>query len=289
MPMALYTPPDKVVSTLPHEIIALLGAPGVGKSVSTLTFPNRYFGDFDHKVPIGELSTPCWDATWTVNTMKMEKPQGNSPANWRDATRKWLRTQLPLFSPEQTYIHDSWTQHIFMASLQIRVEDAQQAKANKFYFYQELKKYCEEIASFLKAAPCRIVATFHETPEWLEGEPTGKIKPVQDGQFKDQMFSIFSDVWRCLNGIRVRGKDAGGKTTFTTIEGRYWQVQGDASFDANANSLLAPLLRKYGIKYVKTWIDPKTNTVCGGYNEIQRIYREENLKVENEILLPPTI
>jgi hypothetical protein len=276
----MYSPSDKITSTVPHEILALVGAPGVGKSISTLTFPHRLYGDCDHKVPPGEPSIPYWDATWTTASMKMVKRHEKDPANYRDAIKKWLRENLPKFSPEQTYIHDSWTQNISMAMMQIRLEDELQGSKNKFFIWQEVKKYCEELAGYLKSAPCRVVVTFHETPEWLEGEPTGKIKPVQDGQYKDQLFSIYTDVYRCLNGIRTRVADPGGKLITKTIEGRYWQVQGDASFDTNANGTLAPLLRKHNIKYIRTWIDNE-GAVKGGYQEIQRIY---NSATSNEVL-----
>lgn len=279
----MYRPSDTVESSTPHEIIALVGAPGSGKSTSALTFPNRFWGDCDHKVPVGEPSIPFWDAAWTDKYIKRRQPV--DPPNSRDAIRKWLRVELPKFHPDQTYIHDSWTQHISMASRQIRVDESLLDKSNKFFFWGELKKYCEEVSGFIKEAPCRIVVTFHETPEWIEGEATGKMKPVQDGSFKDQLFSIYTDVWRVVNGIRVVRKDAGGMAKTSIIEGRYWQVTGDASFDCNANSTLGPLLRKYGIKYVKTWIDEKNQT-HGGFEEIQRIYAERDLKVIDGILQP---
>lgn len=221
--------------------------------------------------------------------MVVSRHAPSDPANYRDGIKKFLRQELPKFLPDQTYIHDSWTQHIVMAMQQIRIEEIMQGTRNKFYVYQELKKYCEVCADFIKSAPCRVVTTFHETPEWDDGAPTGKIKVVQDGQFRDQLFAIYTDVYRCLNGIYVRKPDAGGKITTSRIEGRYWQVQGDSTFDANANGTLAPLLRKHGIKYVETWFDPASGNIQGGYNEIQRIYNEDKLIVKEGILQRPTL
>jgi hypothetical protein len=282
----MYIPPDAKTSTAPKEIIALVGAPGCGKSTSALTFPNRIWGDGDHKVPVGEPAIPFWDASW-VETMHLRRYQPSDPPNFRDAIRKWHREQLPKFSQEQTFIDDSWTQLISMAGRQIRLDESRLDKANKFYFWGELKKYCEELAGYIKDAPCKIVVSFHETPEWSEGDPTGKMKPVQDGSYKDQLFSIYTDVYRVVNGIRITQKETSGMIKTRVIEGRYWQVQGDAAFDTNANDTLSKLIRKHGIKYVEFWIDPTTNAVLGGYNEISRIYREQDLVVKDGILLRP--
>lgn len=278
----MYTPPDAVASTQVKEIIAIVGAPGSGKSLSCLTFPNRLWYDYDHKVPVGEISVPCWDANW-VDKMHLKKQFPSDPANYRDAIRKNHRDNLAKFSPEQTIIEDSWTQLVEMAGRQIRLDESRLDKANKFFYYGELLKYCKEVSGYLKEAPCRVVSTFHETPEWIEGESTGKLKPVQEGQFKDQLFAIYTDVFRMVNGIRKTVKDAGGIIKSGIIEGRYWQVQGDASFDTNANSTLSPLLRKYGIKYIPIIIRPD-NTIAGGFEAIQKIYREDSLVVSDGIL-----
>ncbi len=281
----MFTPPDTVQSTQTIERIAIVGQPATGKTTSTLTFPNRYYGDCDHKVPQNEQTVPFWSAAWAEKDRLAKKHKTTDPANYKTAILNWMTANLPKFSPEQTYIHDSWTEHIGWAAGQIRLNELAMEKPPMYYEYRELKRYCEEICRLIKQAPCRVVTTFHETQEWEDQKPTGKVKPIQDGSFKDQLFNIYTDVYRMVTEAKIPNKDSKSPNKILKIPGYFWQVQSDSSFDANANNSLAPCLRKHNIKYIQVWME--SEVVKGGYYEIQRLLRDEAVKVESGILLRP--
>lgn len=260
----MHIPKDTVISNAPHEMIALIGAPGTGKTTSCLTFPNRIFGDFDHKLPVGEQSIPFWSPDWVKST-GVKNTYANV-INHRDAIKRWMEINCPSFTEEQTYIHDSWTMHQGFFDRQTWAEDDAMATKNAYWFWKQKGRYAQEIMDLLKSMRCRVVVTFHETNERDEdGQLTGKIKPVMDGGFKDKILGYFTDVWRQVHDPYVldangrRARDSQGKALVK--QGWFWQLVGDTQVDCNMNPTLGAKVRQLGI-----------NSVPADYANIQAIY-----------------
>lgn len=247
----MHIPKETVTSESPHEIIALIGAPGSGKTTSCLTFPNPIFYDFDHKLPAGTSSIPVWDPAW-VNSYA--KATLNIP-NRRDAFKKHLRTNHALFTPEQTLVIDSWTIMQNAFDQQTQPEEDMADKPNPFSFWKRKAQYSVEIMEMLKACKCKVVVTFHETVERdAEGELTGKLRPVMDGSFKDQLLGHFTDVWRMLcdpyEKDPATGKILMDGANKKVKRGYFWQLKGDALVNTNTNPILGAIIRAKNISMV---------------------------------------
>jgi len=259
----MHIPKESIKSTAPHEIIALIGAPGSGKTTSCLSFPNRIWYDFDHKLPANETSIPMWDAKYVDSQAK--RTYGNSPANRRDAFKKHFRENHTLYTEEQTVIIDSWTIMQNAFDQQTQLEEDMADKPNPFAFWKRKVQYATEIMEMVKACRARVVVTFHETVDRdAEGELTGKIRPVMDGSFKDQLLGHFTDVWRQLCNPYERNEKGGiviaeGKKAIKA--GWWWQLIGDEQVNTNTNPILGVKLRAAKIKMVPA-----------SYEEILKIY-----------------
>jgi len=264
--------PKEAIQTEPRakEIIALLGAPASGKTTACLTFPNRIWLDFDHKLPAGEVSIPFWDATFCDKIAR--RFSDKCPANQRDAFKKWLTENYSKFTGEQTVILDSYTNMQAAFNQQERLENDMIADEKKsgFTFWGNKMRFSEEISNFIKSMRCRVVVIFHERLERdNEGEITGKISPVLDGRYKDEILKDFTDVWRQIcfpykkdergNFVIVNGKKV--------VEEQWvWQLMSDDAFNCNMNPILGALARKANIRRVKA-----------DYNEIVKIYETKQV------------
>lgn len=255
--------PGAVTTESPHEIIALLGLPGSGKTTSCATFPNRLWLDFDHKLPIGETSIPFWDAGYCDSLAS--RTQANSPVNRRDAFKKWLRDNHTKLPADYTLILDSWTflQNAF--DQQTQLEEDMADKPNPFAFWKRKIQFSTEICEMLKACRCRVIVTFHESIERdEEGLPTGKIQPLMDGKFKDQLLGHFTDAWHQVCNPYER--DEKGKVVIregkrAIVPGFYWELIGSELFNTNTNPILGAKVRKHNIKMI-----------TANYAELQRVY-----------------
>lgn len=268
----MYIPKDAVVSTAPHEIIALIGEPGSGKTTSALTFPNPIFGNIENKLPPGVTQIPMWSADWCENVMKIPrryKVGANSRPNKRDAIKKWLAENFQHFAPEQTFILDNWTFLQLAFDEETNLEDdnlpvnPKTGNRDGFWFWKQKLRWSSEVIGYLKSMPCRVVVTFHETRERDDdGNLTSKIRPCQDGSFKDQLLGHFTDVWRQLKDPVVTERDDKGNMKSKKImPGFWWQLIGDEVVNCNTNPGLGQKLRAKGIKYVPA-----------DYSEIVKIY-----------------
>ena len=259
----MHIPTDTIKSTAPHEIIALIGAPGSGKTTSCLSFPNRLWYDFEHKLPLNEVSIPLWDPTWVDKIARRTSPSW--PPNRRDAFIKHFRENHTKFTEEQTVIIDNWTFMQNAFDQQTQLEEDQAEKPNPFSFWKRKVSYSTTVVEMLKACKCRIVVTFHETIERdSEGDATGKLRPVMDGSFKDQLLGHFTDVWRMLCNPYERDKNGriiikDGKKAI--IPGWYWQIKGDDLVNTNTNPILGDIINKLNVSMVPA-----------SYIEIQKLY-----------------
>jgi len=276
-PTQLFIPPGSITSTSIDTRIAIIGAPGSGKTTSCLTFPNRIWADFDHKLPANETSMPFWNSDFCD---KLATRTFKTIVNRRDAFKFWLRDNHAEFHEDQTFILDSWTLLMNAFEVQTSAEDElldQNDKSNKYYLHKQRLLYCRQIFECLKAMRCIVVVTFHEAADRdKDGELNGKVRPLMDGQFKDQIFGQFTDVWRQRaniyetdprTGIVIRDKENGNKPKLKLVEHNnnqdwrwFWQLLGDAEFDTNCNPDLGEKVRKH-----------KKYLVPADYNEIKRI------------------
>lgn len=258
-----FIPPGSQTTELPHEIIALVGLPGSGKTTSAATFPNRIWLDFDHKLPQGEVAIPFWDSKFVDSLAK--RTSASSPANQRDAFKKWLRENHLKFAPDQTLIIDSWSNMMNGFNIQTYVEDSLLAKPNPFWFWKQKGQFCEEIVTYIKSCPCRVIVTFHEAIDRdEEGTPNGKIRPLMDGSFKDQLLGHFTDAWHQVCNppkLDAQGRRVVENNKYVIEPGYFWELTASPVFNVNTNPILGKAIRAKGI-----------TKVPANYAEIERLY-----------------
>lgn len=261
--------PGATISKPSHEIIALVGLPGSGKTTACKTFPApRLWVDFDHKLPAGEQTLDLWSAEFCDVTMKAKRTFPSAPPNRRDALRAWLREYGSSIPENATFIIDSWTIMQNSFDQQTQQEEDLAAKPNPFSFWKRKAAYAIEVCEMLKACKCRVVVTFHETIERNEeGDPTGKIRPVMDGGFKDQLLGHFTDAWHQVCNPLAR--DDNGKYIMDgnkprVNKGFFWELIGSDVFNTNTNPNLGEKVRRHNIRMVPA-----------DYKEIQKIYAME--------------
>lgn len=261
----LHIPDNAIQSVEPHEIICIIGGPGSGKTTSCLTFPNRIWYDFDHKLPKGELSFPFWDGAFCD---KFAKRTMHATPNMRDAFKKHLKDNAGKYTEAQTVIFDSASKLLNGLDMQCDLErDAEGADSKKanWNFWDHKLRFWRETMTLTKSIKSRVIWIFHETQERdEEGRLTGKIKPILDGSYKDQILGDFTDVWRQLCNPPKR--DANGMSIVVNgkkqyEQGWFWQLHSDTVVNTNTNPTLGAIVRKMGIKMVKA-----------DYNEIQKLY-----------------
>lgn len=279
-----YIPKGAVTSTIPKERIALIGPPGSGKTTSLLTFPELIVFDRDNKLPPGVTSIPAWNPDWADEVIggRAKRTFKDTP-NFRDATLMWLEHNHDKFEPEQTFALDSWSFLQDGNDLQVYAEDdagADKAAAkgdskNAFFFWGQKLKYSKQIMSILKNMRCRVVVTMHETVDRDEkGNLNGKIRPVMDGSYKDQLLGGFGFVWRMRGNVVATSSSGLKQQGVKRSDLKYfWQVAGDAVVDINNGHVLDRYIKKHGISNIEILV-ADDGTVTGGYKTIQKYYQE---------------
>jgi AAA domain len=257
----MYTPPLAQKSAPVTWRIGIQGAPGSGKTTSALTFPNPLVIDFDHKLPPDVPCIPMWNHEFIKTELKVV-PRGKRQ-NVRDAVKYFLKDHGPKFEEDQSLILDSWT--FFQNSLLAQVTEeyemdvkAGNIKPNKFQIWSDYQNANREICELLKGLRCNVIVLFHEQIERDEqGDPTGKIMPLQSGAFKDQLQGHFTDFFRMLKAPKMldaTGKPVviNGQVQFDEKEnnGFYWQVQGDGMVNCNTSPVIGRKVREAKKKYI---------------------------------------
>lgn len=275
----MYIPKDAITAELPKSRLAIIGPPGSGKTTSLLTFPNLIIFDRDHKAPAGTTTIPAWNPDWADSLVKRTV---KDVPNFRDAIKKWLRENHDKFEPEQTFALDSWTFIQDACDLQTHLEDdfmpanPKTGQKDGYWFWGQKLRYSKELCDFLKSMKCNVVVTFHETIDRDEqGRPNGKLRPMQDGSYKDALLGNFTEVFRMrsnlprLNKAGLAQRDTSGQRVIDT--GFFWQVAGDSVVDLNSNPTLGKILRRLNITQIEIKLDAEGNPT-GGYQTIQELY-----------------
>jgi hypothetical protein len=209
------------LNKLPKQPIRLLlqGPPGEGKTWSALTFPNPIIRNFDNKLsgyqnefPDSKIRVVNFDENLVVkilcvSNMGFGKPNNpNKPLNIKDAARKWLEVFGKELTENDTLIEDSWTslQNKFDIQMSMDHEIPVSKKTGEkdgYYFWKMKMAYANELTDLYKTLKCNTVVICHEVQERNEdGFLTGKLKPLMQGGFADQMAGQFTDAYRqiCL-------------------------------------------------------------------------------------------
>jgi hypothetical protein len=176
--------------------LGLLGAPGVGKTWSSLSFPNPLIWNLDNKLqayqtvhpgavipvinPTRELIAGILKISNRLAEKKADDP--NYPPNVIEGFKKWLDVFGPELLPNTTLIIDSWSS--LMNWFEIQLEHSwekaytRSGEEDGFKYWARLKKYCGDVTTKLKTLPCNVVITIHEQQERDENDRlTGKLKP----------------------------------------------------------------------------------------------------------------
>ena len=244
------------MNALPKQPIRLLiqGPPGEGKTWAALTFPNPIIRNFDNKLtgykeahPDSKISTVIFDEKLCVEQLKCSnmgfgKPNNPAmPLNIRDAAKKWLQVFGPQLTPDMTLIDDSWTslQNRFDLQSQLphEISYSRSGEEDKFAFWRLKQKYSAEMTELYKALKCNVVVICHEVRERNEdGNLTGKLKPLMQGGFADQLAGQFTDCYRqvCLTPDmkdfasyeKQLGRKINGEREYV------WQTKSNAMFTA---------------------------------------------------------
>ena len=253
--MSLYIPKDSVnSSTLPTSPIRLgiMGVAGSGKTFSALTFPNPVVLDLDNKLggyreanpAVSFPVLPFWNREFVegtlkvINNTKTRTIDTSYPHNVRDAVDKWLTSEGPKLTPEQTLIVDSFTAlndgFANQTNLPWEVEYSRSGEIDGFAFWKKLLAYNSRICTLLKALPCNVVAIFHELPDRNENGTIMGLKPLLQGQSADKCPGYFTDFYR----QRVFTKDNPGPFKIEDPKAQVyaWQTCKDKYFQIACKS-----------------------------------------------------
>lgn len=173
--------------------LLLQGAPGSGKTYSALTFPNPLVINFDKKLGAHRGRTD-------VNEIDFCDPAvyGKYAPLRKDAIIKFLLSDGAKLSDEQTLIIDSWT--TFQAAYDVEapvVYSTRTGKEDGQAWWGEKLDYNKQFCGMIKSLKCNVILTVHEQAERNDdGSLSGKLKPLSQGQFADQLSAHFTDVFR---------------------------------------------------------------------------------------------
>lgn len=267
--------------------VGVQGPPGLGKTFSTLTFPNPFVADFNRGLGahIGRsniITAPFWDGKFCDAYQKRNGLM--TPPNQKDAFINWLLKEGMKLTKEQTLIADSNTEIDGAFHVQYKADGGSPITSKGgFDTYDEYKKklaWYTYLISIVKSLPCNFVLITHETKEYSkDGEPTGACKPLMSGQAGDKLVGDFTDWFRqhavtkpVSDDAKKRFKDKwlmkdeyfqevlnSTPETHSTIY--LWQTQSDENFELKTSSLFnAP---KFVIANYSSILKYKRTTVIG--------------------------
>ncbi len=246
----MYKPSHSVVTTaVPDLRLLLQGAPGTGKTTFACKFPNPFIVDFDHKAPAGIDSVPFWNDDFLS---AMQKVKGNVQPK-HDVLYFWLKNELPKFEREQTVILDSWT--MIQNEIEIAVRQEPEHAGNKFHLHARRAEISRAICGLIKRAKCQIIVTCHEVEIWKQGEATGKLRPLQTGQFGAEIAGHFTDYWRTHvdpvdRDVATGNPKKTADSKISRLRGYYCQLIADDECECITNPVLGEKARAKSIYYM---------------------------------------
>lgn len=237
--------------------LGLAAAPQTGKTTAMLTFPNPVVCDFDNKLSATnalcagkQLSDVAIIPFYNAEFVDKLKPRSNPrfAPNKRDAFLIWLNTEAIKLESDQTLIIDSWTtlQSAFDQQQGYEPAISRNGSEDKFVFWARKIEYAKEICERLKTLNCHVVVSFHETIDRDdEGKPTGKMKPVMQGAFADQLAGHFTDWFRQITVAKL--KDPANPRSEIIGTDYLWQTSSDNT--ANCGTHLMGIKRLVPANY----------------------------------------
>ena len=224
--------------------IGLMGYPFTGKTWSALTFPNPVVLNLDNKLGAHSnredvIVLPFSDGAFC--DMYSKRISAAHPPNVRNALKKWLQTEGLKLDKEQTLIIDSWTMLQNWFDIQEALEPVytKEGKLDDFASWANKKQFSRDICEYLKLIRCDyIIVTFHETDERDKktGKTTGKVRPLMEGSFKDQVSGHFTD-WFRQHAIDKR-KVPNDSASEIIVTDYLWQTCSDNIADCGTGSLV---------------------------------------------------
>lgn len=240
--------------------LLLQGYGGTGKTYSALTFPNVIVANIDRgltahlgkDIPEFKLYEPAFvDA-------RSKRVFATAPPNRRDAFLHLMRNDFPKLQQDQTLLEDSWTslQNAFDQQTSLEPSFSTTGKEDKYVFWKRKMDFSLEVVEGNKSLNCHVIVTCHEQADRNDdGNLNGKLKPLMQGQFADQLLGHFTDVFRQLaiskptDVSKVNLSDYGCKTvadfqalmnSFTTNTMYLWQTQSDSVVNCKTALVGAP-------------------------------------------------
>lgn len=233
-PYKLYKPFGSIpCSELGTPVVRLLlqGFGGTGKTSAALTFPNPVVLDIDnnlggHRHRADVTVIPFWDESWATEYKKQYK----IPALQKhELIFHWIKNEGKKLTEDQTLVGDSWTNLQNWFDTVVGAQKFYTAKGGEdgFQFWKLKKAFSLQVCEELKTLRCNQVWNCHETVERDdEGKITGKVKPLMQGAFSDELSTHFTDYYRQL----VKEND---KKEIQYL----WQVRGDNKCNCKCTSI----------------------------------------------------
>jgi len=211
--------------------LAIQSASGEGKTVAALTAPNPVVLDADNNLSITKAicAGKSADNVTVIPICDKEWIQKNlAVSNGRDAVFKWISVEAPKLSASHTLILDSWTfiQNAFDSQTRLEPSIGRGGAEDKFAFWERKLTWSKSVCEILRVLKCNVIVTFHETVERNEeGVATGKLKPLMQGAFADQLKGHFTDWFRQTAVAKL--KDPNNRYSEVVGTDYMWQTQSD--------------------------------------------------------------
>jgi hypothetical protein len=259
----IYTPPNcrTLASDSSKQQIRLgiQGYPGSGKTVSSSTFPNAIYANFNRGLGILEGQSDIIE----IPFYKMA-----SRKTMKDYYTAWLDKEGIKLTSEQTLVEDSLSDlsvyyHQWFKDNESTVAVGKNGRYNDYAEWQEKVKWFEELGNIHLGLKCNVILVCHESERadkpTTVGQPgtyTGKIRPLITGATGDTIVKDYTDWFRqhCAQkpidyskitdeslvnwGMKTQKEFKEMCDTFEGPTIYYWQTMGDDLFNAKKGSLV---------------------------------------------------
>lgn len=175
--------------------LLLQGYYGQGKTFSALTAPNPCVINLDNNLGahVGRadvINVKMYDKSFVAKY--------NQAGQVHAAVVKWIADEGSKLSDEQTLVEDGLTNLNNAYDREVGIPmSTRTGKPDLMQWWGEKLDWQKEFFESLKALKCDVVICAHEQPEREDaGGLTGKILPLVQGSFKDQIGTHFTDIFR---------------------------------------------------------------------------------------------